>query len=82
MASEVARHFHIHPKKFSFVRLEELRTTPMSRITAGIRDAADDIIKEFDGAKAFQEAILTSDTCTKSCSAIIPASIGEILSEE
>ena len=50
----------------------------MSRITAGIRDAADDIIKEFDGAKAFQEAILTSDTCTKSCSAIIPASIGEI----
>ena len=79
MASEVARHFHIHSKEVlvcSTGRIGE--PLPMSRITAGIRDAADDIIKEFDGAKAFQEAILTSDTCTKSCSAIIPASIGEI----
>ena len=50
----------------------------MSRITAGIRDAPDDIIQEYDGAKAFQEAILTSDTCTKSCSAKISASVGEI----
>ena len=50
----------------------------MSRITAGIFDAADDIIQEYDGAQAFQEAILTSDTCTKSCSAKISASIGEI----
>ena len=79
MASEVARHFHIHSKEVlvcSTGRIGE--PLPMSRITAGIRDAADDIMKEFDGAKAFQEAILTSDTCTKSCSAIIPASIGEI----
>ena len=50
----------------------------MSRITAGIFDAADDIKNEYDGAQAFQEAILTSDTCTKSCSAKIEASIGEI----
>ena len=50
----------------------------MSRITAGIFDATDDIKNEYDGAHAFQEAILTSDTCTKSCSAKIEASLGEI----
>ena len=79
MASEVARHFNIHSKEVlvcSTGRIGE--PMPMSRITAGIRDAADDIIQEYDGAKAFQEAILTSDTCTKSCSAKISASIGEI----
>ena len=79
MASEVARHFNIHSKEVlvcSTGRIGE--PLPMSRITAGIRDAADDIIQEYDGAKAFQEAILTSDTCTKSCSAKISASIGEI----
>ena len=51
---------------------------PMSRITAGIFDATYDIRNEYDGAQAFQEAILTSDTCTKSCSAKIEATIGEI----
>ena len=50
----------------------------MSKITAGIRNAADDISNKYDGAKAFQEAILTSDTCTKSCSVKIPASVGDI----
>ena len=79
MAAEVARHFNIHSKEVlvcSTGRIGE--PLPMSRITAGIRDAADDIIQEYDGAKAFQEAILTSDTCTKSCSAKISASVGEI----
>ena len=79
MASEVARHFNIHSKEVlvcSTGRIGE--PLPMSRITAGIRDAADDIIKEYDGAAAFQEAILTSDTCTKSCSVRIKASSGEI----
>ena len=63
MAAEVARHFNIHSKEVlvcSTGRIGE--PLPMSRITAGIRDAADDIIQEYDGAKAFQEAILTSDT--------------------
>ncbi len=79
MAAEVARHFNIHSKEVlvcSTGRIGE--PLPMSRITAGIRDAADDIIQEYDGAKAFQEAILTSDTCTKSCSAKISATVGEI----
>ena len=79
MAAEVARHFNIHSKEVlvcSTGRIGE--PLPMSRITAGIRDATDDIIQEYDGAKAFQEAILTSDTCTKSCSAKISASVGEI----
>ena len=49
-----------------------------SRLTTGIRDAAEDITDECDGARAFQEAILTSDTCTKSCSAKIECSRGEI----
>ena len=44
----------------------------------GIRDAATDVKEELDGAMAFQEAILTSDTCTKSCSAKIETSAGEI----
>ena len=59
MASEVARHFHIHSKEVlvcSTGRIGE--PLPMSRITAGIRDAADDIIKEFDGAKAFRRPFL------------------------
>lgn len=79
MAAEVARHFNIHSKEVlvcSTGRIGE--PLPMSRITAGIRDATDDILQEYDGAKAFQEAILTSDTCTKSCSAKITASVGEI----
>ena len=50
----------------------------MSRLTAGIRDASEDIIDECEGARAFQEAILTSDTCTKSCSAKIKTSLGEV----
>ena len=79
MASEVARHFKIHSQEVlvcSTGRIGE--HLPMSKITAGIRNAADDISNEYDGAKAFQEAILTSDTCTKSCSVKIPASVGDI----
>ena len=79
MATEVARHLKLHSKEVlvcSTGRIGE--PLPMSRITAGIFDAADDIKNEYDGAQAFQEAILTSDTCTKSCSAKIEASIGEI----
>ena len=79
MATEVARHFNIHSKEVLVCSTGRIGIPlPMSRITAGIRDATDDIIQEYDGAKAFQEAILTSDTCTKSCSAKISASVGEI----
>ena len=79
MASEVARHLGVHSKEilvFSTGRIGVL--LPMSKITAGIRAATDDIIREFDGARAFQEAILTSDTCTKSCSAKIDTPTGEV----
>ena len=51
---------------------------PMSRITAGIAHACQDTIEELDGGKAFQEAILTSDTRTKSCSAVIETPSGKI----
>lgn len=51
---------------------------PMSRITAGIRDASEDVVAELDGATAFQRAILTSDTRTKSCSVRMDTKYGEI----
>ena len=50
MASEVARHLGVHSKEilvFSTGRIGVL--LPMSKITAGIRAATDDIIREFDG---------------------------------
>ena len=51
----------------------------MSRVTFfGIAHACQDAIDELDGGKAFQEAILTSDTCTKSCSAQIDTPSGKI----
>ena len=50
----------------------------MSRITAGIADACQDTLEKLDGGKAFQEAILTSDTRTKSCSAQIQTSSGKV----
>ena len=79
MASEVARHLDIKKEEVlvcSTGRIGE--KLPMTRITTGIRDASEDILDECDGARAFQEAILTSDTCTKSCSAKITTSRGEV----
>ena len=79
MASEVARHLKVHSKEILVFSTGRIGVPlPMSRITAGIRDATDDVLQEFDGAHAFQEAILTSDTCTKSCSAKIETPGGEI----
>ena len=46
-------------------------------VTAGIADACQDTLDELDGGKAFQEAILTSDTRTKSCSAQIETPSGK-----
>ena len=79
MASEVARHLNIHSNEVLVCSTGRIGVSmPMSRLTTGIRDASEDIIDECDGARAFQEAILTSDTCTKSCSAKIECSRGEI----
>ena len=79
MASEVARHLNIHSKEVLVCSTGRIGVPlPMSRLTTGIRDASEDIKDECDGARAFQEAILTSDTCTKSCSAKIKCSRGEI----
>lgn len=79
MASEVARHLNIHSKEVLVCSTGRIGVhLPMSRLTTGIRDACEDIKDECDGAHAFQEAILTSDTCTKSCSAKIQSSKGEI----
>ncbi|MEJ6621171.1 MAG: bifunctional glutamate N-acetyltransferase/amino-acid acetyltransferase ArgJ [Opitutae bacterium] len=79
MASEVARHLNIHSKEVLVCSTGRIGVPlPMSRLTTGIRDACEDVRDGCDGARAFQEAILTSDTCTKSCSAKIQCSRGEI----
>ena len=79
MASEVARHLNLHSKEILVCSTGRIGVRlPISKITSGIRDAAMDVKAELDGARAFQEAILTSDTCTKSCSAKIQTSTGEI----
>lgn len=79
MASEVARHLNLHSKEILVCSTGRIGVRlPMSKITFGIKHGTDDIRNEMDGAKAFQEAILTSDTCTKSCSAKIETSHGEI----
>ena len=79
MASEVARHLDIKEQEVLVCSTGRIGTPlPMSRLTAGIRDASEDILDECEGARSFQEAILTSDTCTKSCTAKIETSSGEI----
>jgi len=79
MASEVARHLNFHSKEILVCSTGRIGVRmPMSRITIGIRDATEDVLQELDGAQAFQEAILTSDTCTKSCSAKFNTPTGEI----
>ena len=50
----------------------------MTKLTTGIAHACQDVLDELDGGKAFQEAILTSDTKTKSCSAQIETASGKI----
>ena len=79
MASETARHLNLRPEQVfvcSTGRIGE--PLPTSRITAGIRDAAADLKDEMDGGPAFQQAILTSDTTTKSCLATFDTPEGTI----
>jgi len=79
MASEVARHLNIKSPEVLVCSTGRIGVPlPMSRLTAGIKDASEDIIDECEGARAFQEAILTSDTCTKSCTAKIETPSGEV----
>jgi glutamate N-acetyltransferase / amino-acid N-acetyltransferase len=79
MASEVARHLNLHSNEILVCSTGRIGVPlPMSRITIGIRNATEDVRQELDGAKAFQEAILTSDTCTKSCSAKFDTPTGEV----
>ncbi|MDG1139214.1 MAG: bifunctional glutamate N-acetyltransferase/amino-acid acetyltransferase ArgJ [Opitutales bacterium] len=79
MGKETARHLKAQPHEVFVCSTGRIGVTlPMSKITAGIRDACEDVMEGFDGAKAFQQAILTSDTCTKSCSATITTRYGEI----
>ena len=80
MASETARHLKVKPEEVLVCSTGRIGVPlPMSRITAGIRDASLDVMDELDGGQAFQEAILTSDTCTKSCSAKIETASGTII---
>ena len=68
MASETARQLDLKPEQVfvcSTGRIGE--PMPMNRITAGIHEAVEDLNDEIDGGRSFQEAILTSDTTTKSC---------------
>jgi glutamate N-acetyltransferase/amino-acid N-acetyltransferase len=79
MASEVARHLNIKSPEVLVCSTGRIGVPlPMSRLTAGIKDASEDIIDECEGGRAFQEAILTSDTCTKSCTAKIETPSGEV----
>ncbi len=79
MAAETARHLQVHSREILVCSTGRIGVQlPMSRITAGIAHACQDTLDELDGGKAFQEAILTSDTCTKSCSAQIDTSSGKI----
>lgn len=79
MASETARHLKVHSKEILVCSTGRIGVAlPMSRITVGIANACQDTLEELDGGKAFQEAILTSDTQTKSCSAQIETSSGKI----
>ena len=79
MAKETARHLKVQPNQVFVCSTGRIGVSlPMSKITVGIRDASEDVLEGFDGAKAFQEAILTSDTCTKSCAAVIDTPYGEI----
>lgn len=79
MASETARHLKVHSKEILVCSTGRIGVhLPMSRITAGIADACQDTLEELDGGKAFQEAILTSDTRTKSCSAQVETSSGKV----
>ena len=79
MGTETARQLKVREDEVLVCSTGRIGVTlPMSRITAGIRDASEDILGEFDGAEAFQNAILTSDTCTKSCSVKINTGLGEI----
>ena len=79
MASEVARHLNIKSPEVLVCSTGRIGVPlPMSRLTAGIKDASEDIIDECEGVRAFQEAILTSDTCTKSCTAKIETPSGEV----
>ena len=79
MASETARHLKVNPSEILVCSTGRIGVPlPMSRITAGIAHACQDTMEELDGGKAFQEAILTSDTRTKSCSAQINTPSGKI----
>ena len=79
LASEVARHLNIKSPEVLVCSTGRIGVPlPMSRLTAGIKDASEDIIDECEGGRAFQEAILTSDTCTKSCTAKIETPSGEV----
>lgn len=79
MASETARHLKVNPSEILVCSTGRIGVQlPMSRLTAGIANACQDTLDELDGGKAFQEAILTSDTRTKSCSAQIETPSGRV----
>ena len=52
MASEVARHLKVHSKEILVFSTGRIGVPlPMSRITAGIRDATDGALQEFDSSR-------------------------------
>ena len=79
IASETARHLKVHSREIFVCSTGRIGVQlPMTKITTGIAHACQDTLEELDGGKAFQEAILTSDTKTKSCSAQIETPSGKI----
>ncbi|MFP6900269.1 MAG: bifunctional glutamate N-acetyltransferase/amino-acid acetyltransferase ArgJ, partial [Opitutales bacterium] len=68
MATETARHLGLGTDEVlvcSTGRIGE--KLPMTRITASIKDAAQDLAEGVEGGRSFLRSILTSDTRTKSC---------------
>jgi len=77
MASETARQLDLQADEVlvcSTGRIGE--KLPTSRITAGIKDAAEDLSEGVEGGRSFLRAILTSDTRTKSCFAEVEGDSG------
>jgi len=77
MATETARQMDLDADEVlvcSTGRIGE--KLPMSRITAGIKAASEDLSEGVEGGRSFLRAILTSDTRTKSCFAEVDATDG------
>ena len=77
MATETARHLGLEADEVLVCSTGRIGDKlPITRITAGIKNAADDLAEGVDGGRSFLRSILTSDTRTKSCMAEVETEMG------